>query len=587
MKARKSRQTSQSSLRPDSITRQGKRSGAPTKESSPDLHDSSSSVSVTSLDRRKPKPIPHVSGIRPGVTSLQRLLVELIVASPIVPGEPVSFSWSVFTLFLPQDVGHVTARLYLVDDVDNPIFRNQNDGTPSPIFTVALADEERISPEDYQSRIYTFVPPLDQQNTIYAVNTRHFLRLELTGDGPQGGPFYSWSSELQVVYEAIDASWWVWDDEPQSVGWKTDRYTIGGQFTHKGIGLSVMTCNVDLRELDLTTYAPDVAYGPDDNPQPVAHGGTAAVKWGNTVFTKAWPWFLGFVDSINGETSKLFGYVVEISITDNFQNPYSKFVSSGTSVRVTVSDQKINAARGGEIAFAEWVALSALAIATSWIPGVGAAFGAGAGAALAINGGLSKIANDPPEPDPRYREPVTVEVPTIEPTLRALPQFRPLARFFELAQWIINSVDALGQIESRLLGAKADADNIAYSRQKAAYVATLAKTRDYTMQIEDAARQAASSLDMRKLASRSLLRRAERAVQGEGLLSALEGLLAHGQVDERLSLLASSAAQAPRMVPLFNELGRNLEAHALILGQLTLAIQRNAASILCDEISDR
>jgi len=540
---------------------------------------------MTSLDRRELQYVLHVSPLAVRTT----FWIELMVQSPIVPGQPVTFAFSIYTIF-PVDIENAIARLYLVDDQDHPVF-----GSAKPLFEIALGTLSLLGIEagpgvfgGFNSDTFTFVPPTEQQNTIYEVNgrQRHFLRVALTGDGPVG-PLYSTSAELQVAYEAIDASWWVWDSGPQSVGWKIDHYTLGGQFTNKSVGNSTMTCNVVLRELDLTTFAPDHTYGPDDNPQPIAHGGTAAVKWGNTDFTKTWEWFLTFVDSINGETSKLFGYIVEISITDNFQNTYPNFVSSATSVRVTVSDQKLNAAHGGEIAFAEWVTFSALAIATSWIPGVGAAFGALASAALATNGGLSNIAKDPPEPDPRYREPVTVAAPKIESALQALPQFKALARFFELSQWIVNSVDALGQIESRLLGAKEAEDKIAYSRQKASYVDVLATIREYAIQIQDTARQAASSLDMKKLVSAARLRKARRAVQSEGLLTAIETLLVRGQVDETLALIAGSATHAPQTGRPLNELGRSVEELAATLAQLYVAVERNAKTVLSHQMSAR
>jgi hypothetical protein len=149
------------------------------------------------------------------------LIVDLDISSPIVPGQPLVFSWKASTIALrPLNLGQVTFALSLVDEFGNTDPNGQ-------LYSKTLPASEVITPKDYQSVQYSTQLVGDVANRVYKFG-QHALRLVLTGTGPDG-PFESSDVLLVVQGEPINFTWWAWTvPARREVEWKNDHPPVGG-----------------------------------------------------------------------------------------------------------------------------------------------------------------------------------------------------------------------------------------------------------------------------------------------------------------------------------------------------------------------
>src|SRR6266566_3557847 len=397
------------------------------------------------------------------------IYVDLLIESPVVPGQPITFHWTATTGSLSAiDVGKVTTSLYLVDSA--------GDIDPSnPVFSAALDAGVRITPQafsvnpqPYTSKVYAFTPPPDQAKEIYRIGGGQLLRLVVTGSGPDAGPYTSDDTPLVVQAEDVTADWWAWTvPSPREVDWKKDHYLIQGNFTNES-KFSEMSSTLTLLEF---SDGPTKEYPSSQFAVPVASGQTIPVPF-NYDFSKSWSWFIPGIWSPNGEPSvkgKNFSYLVELDLVDQFDNVYPRIDSSQITVHVRVSDLKFGAQVTAFGLMAGAIACAVAAAATACIPGVGSAFGsaaAGLAAGAAASGG---IALDPPFPDPAYKTPVKARIKTLPSVLSEERFTRPIASLCNLALAVVARVTALGIIDSRILGARRAGNRAAEKAQRTAF----------------------------------------------------------------------------------------------------------------------
>jgi hypothetical protein len=454
---------------------------------------------------RRPLPLGH--GKHPrlwrlgDLTRLSKLQVELDLFGPIVPGQPLRFAWSTNNVLgLPLNLGSATASLYLVDNSNKRLFQKSIFSMTVP--AGVIANGIYSSPPQTLERLPNTDP---QAADLYRIGGGQGLELEVVCDGTDAGPFLSWIVLLDVVPEG-DTLTWSWTDPPQivpsaaqalptkQVAWK-EHYHLAGTLGNESL-YSSKDCSIALRELD--PEGNQVTYGPDNQP-PSLHrnGGHVVVPWGGVDgFVQQWPWFISFVNSINGPLSKGFRYSVFADMSDEYGNAYAtRQLSNDGWVEVTVSDQKKNGANAGEAAFAAFTACAALSLAFSWLPPVAAAFAVGAAVAAAVAGGASKIADDPPAPNSRFGAVVKVDIPDLGPALRECKALPALNAVFEAALRLVICVNLLSEVEGRMLGACAVDDRDALTVQLASYRELLGMISKDANRLKAAAPHLAHELD--------------------------------------------------------------------------------------------
>lgn len=492
----------------------------------------------------------------------QWLSVWLDLNDPIVPGQPLQFTWSANTLHHGNiDLGKVTARLFLLDQNSNRVFPN------SPIFTMILPGTD-ITPKDYVSPVQSLrLPSNDPQAALfYSATENHGVELELSGDGKNPGPFLSWAQDLNVVLEDPGVTW-QWTDPTQSkdVAWKA-LYFLAGNILNPS-QYSAKHYNITLIEHDMTTGA-DQPHGPDNQPPQInVNGGHVTVPFGGVNgFSQNWQWFITFVNKLSAGTTRNFAYDLRVDISDEYGNNYpTRTIGSYAYVFVTVADQKKNAAAAGYVSFVLFVGVSALAIALAWVPGLGAALGAAAAAAAAVASGCSKIADDPPVPDSRYRNKVHVEVPDVLEPLRQQPSLSHVHTVFATAFHIVASLEALSEIESRILGARQDQNQPALEMQEASYQEIARGLAEDGKRIVESAIAAADQLDLRELITPQDLEKVMQSLKNGGLTN----LLRHGSMNADVLRLLRLADIHDIPEEKVAEVGENVILMASYLRRLT------------------
>ncbi len=482
---------------------------------------------INRLTRPRPSPQNLPAGLPRWVdiTRVYRLAIYIDVPDAIVPGEPFLFTWTATNpLGLPLDLGDVTAALYLLDAT------NKRVAPTTPLFTVGV-DGKDVAAGNYTSPPLT-VPALGsgdpQAALLYQVGGPQGLELELTGTGADVGPFVSGWGGLSVVAEDPPLDW-SWSDPPDAspakdVAWKVG-YFLSGVLTNSS-KFSDKDCSLTLQETDPDGNQANI--GPDNEPARLHKNGghTTTTFGGNQGRVQQWGWFVSFVNSINGPTDKWFDYTIAVDVTDEFGNVYPTIrMRRHAWVHVTVSDQKINSANAGEISFAEFVTLAAFAAATSWIPGVGAAFGVLAAAAASIAAGCSKIADDPPQANLRYKSTVEVPAPEFGAAVRDCEALANLVAVFEASLQLVQCVDALSEVEGRMLGAQADRDAHALKIQLRSYEGFLESIGTDAKRLVAHVPEVAGELDGAHLIDRSRLDDGDHALRSQLRDGIVEGEL--------------------------------------------------------------
>lgn len=374
----------------------------------------------------------------------------------IVPGQPLSFSVHM-TPSSKLDLGTVTATVYLVNDQGTPI-------SPTPLWSATLPKNDIATLQPRQTYDVTpglIVPPPALQPLVYEKGTQNFSCV-LNGTGTDGGPYqaFDW---VQVVLEGIGQDWWQWVNPSTQVyttyQWKNQDYTVNGLLYNRFVDLP-LKIPTTLRSGTLSFVEEETSKLGNGNvdvtrefaamPGTLGNLGQGAdTEVSSSIKAKTWPWHIQGTYAINDDLERLYVYRVHLTnISDQYNNQYPDQLFGGINVHVAVDQGKIAASVVALNAFGVWVSASTAAALTAepWSKLIFAAIASAAATVLGISG---KIADDPPGPDPRYRQEVQVALPALPPVL-ADAGLRPIAKLFEAATRIMATVDALNTVANRM-----------------------------------------------------------------------------------------------------------------------------------------
>jgi len=404
----------------------------------------------------------------------------------IVPGQAISFSINL-TPTTQLNLGAVTATVFLVNDQGTPIGPLWWSG-PLPKSDIAALQPKQT---------YTLTPglipcPAALQSLAYTQG-KHNFSCVLSGTGTDGGPYqaFDW---LWVVLESIDSqAWWQWTNPSLAVyasyPWKNQDYTVNGLLQNRFADLPFKIPTV-LKSGTLSVVEEEISDQGAWTVIATREFSTMPGTLGNlgqgadmevlySVKAKTWPWHQAGTYVVNDDLERLYVYSIHLTnAADQYNNQYPDQSFVGINVHVAVDQGKIAAAVVAFSAFGVWLAASAAAGQADLVGKI--VFAAIATLAAITLGIAGKIADDPPGPDPRYRQAVHLAPLPLPPLLSADPELRPIGQFFEVATRIVASVDALNTVANRLSIARRQHN----TRATKLHIATLRKmlaqmTRDW------------------------------------------------------------------------------------------------------------
>jgi hypothetical protein len=427
--------------------------------------------------------------LRPDVTRFVQ--AALYVDEPVVPGQPIPITIT----FSPVDrslVGNgCHIDIFLEDAVlaDPRIFQTPDDGTHQ-------AYVGATSPFDILE-MHVLIPPPPPLSLLgrhlYAFGD-HTLRLELTTNGQARGPFES-VAILTVVPEQVSSDWWKWQNMGLSASRWKEPYAIAGWCENRS-QYSAMTFDLSLDETDETSalkeYAPLTALVDARAPTDSARESDLQ----SVQIVQDWAWLVQGVWAPKGPVGKEFSYRMKFTLHDVWGNDYPSELSRQATVVVNVSDTKLGLAQLAFSSNASAIALGIAAAALSEIPWLGLVLGTAATAAGIVAAVAGDKALDPPAPNPRYRE-------EVQPVKFVLPGewqrdedrgLEDVRTFFEMTGQFLNDLAALGEIHSRLLGARRDDDHDGAAFQTGTYHRLLDKMTERVSVLQASADSAARAI---------------------------------------------------------------------------------------------
>ena len=371
------------------------------------------------------------------------------VNSPVLPGQPVTFTWAVNSTDPNFNPGLVTAVVSVAGQVIYT--RTLSYSPPNPPARPVGATGETATVQ--------LSPSQPGAGALYRIGTNG-LRLDLTASGDYGPE--QLNDGLLVQPEPIDATWWTYLSPPPpppiaSVRWKEQSYSVGGLFTNKG-SLALTPIAIVLSEADGAT-GNAVTRTVSPTPGTVPPGAEVTANWSG--ITQSWQWIVPGIWAMQGPLNDAFIYTVIFSLTDPYGNAYN-FDSASIQVNVSVSQVKQSAgiAAYSLQAAAINAALIGAALAAGILTGAAAAIFFGIAAGLESSAALSgTAATDPPLPDFDFGQPVPAPDLTLIPQVSALLPNLPATRsVIAVAARIFALQETLGKIYSKLLGARIAGD---------------------------------------------------------------------------------------------------------------------------------
>lgn len=385
------------------------------------------------------------------------LWVDLTISGPIVPGQPIGFSWKSDPFFLTaQDLGTtVMATLYPVDSLGDanltfPLHQETVSGS-------TLAAGIYTSPP----RSFTAVGPIAK--TIYKINGPQTLILVLMGNGPKPGPYVSDLMPVQVMEERGVRSWFDLY-APSNADWK-QPYTVSASYKNQSkyttLRVSPFLEETDNQGWGLTTIPSDASQ------YAVLQNQLQTITFDGHDFKKEWEWFYVVLYAQHPPYDVTYFYDLTGQILDDYDNVYD-FTETSAQTLVTVPDGK-RALCGLAYSFnIIAIAFGVAAAATACDPVLGPSFSAASSAFLALAQGMGAGAADPPEPDPLYARPVVIPELQLPAEFGRRKEVRPIVEALQLVSRIGLACCALPQIESRILGAREAKNRKAEKMQRAA-----------------------------------------------------------------------------------------------------------------------
>ena len=399
------------------------------------------------------------------ITHFQNVYAGLSLDSPVVPGQPIPISVSFWSYDHALDFGTgCYIKIYLVENTKTTeIFSYpKTPGKIQPYSVVVGPQAVRI--DDVEDFIDPPAGSTALGKRLFAQGD-HLLRLEITTDGKDQGP-YSAEAVLTVVLESLDERSWIWGDlryrdgffDPGAVWfWWKEAYWLYGfcaNYSQANIG---MDFKVTLNEID---DAGTSRVAGSLFPRLPANGGSPMLQFPS--ITQDWKWLEEVVWLVVGPLHRTFLYRVAIDVVDDYGNQYPTFLSAPLALTINVSDKKQRLAEAAAGTGWPAIALTVISIFWPWA-GIGAA-------ALGIASQILGVeALDPPKPDKRFLD-------IVEPRPFSLPRgmsrdsrLAPLSGFVGTIGEVVSCMNALGRIESKLMGARASGSRKGITLQKQSY----------------------------------------------------------------------------------------------------------------------
>jgi len=434
-----------------------------------------------------------------GLTAFTDSNIFLSVDHPVVPGQPIDFTVTFYSLTRKSQLGSgYYMEIFLEDSNsglgDQKIFQKPSNGK-------ALKFESG-APDLFNPLVVhdTILPPAPESSVgemLYKIG-QHSLRVELTTDGTDGGPFKN--SDILVVMPLQAAQdMWTWQgDTLRSGAWK-EEYIISG-WCENTTQYSDLTFVLQLQETDESGSERVYNYPNVDLPRVKLgdSGGSQKSDLLEFKITQDWSWLVAGVWVPKGPLGNEFSYQVKMELHDRWGNVYPPFLSSAVSVVVNVSNTKVGLA---QLAFSSTASAIALAIASgivSVIVPLSVALALASAVAAAIGAGAGDKALDPPAPSLRFLE--NVEPIKFDLASKGMPKatevgLQDVFRFFDRVGQILNHMTALGEVHSRLLGAQIQASYRGNTLQTANYNRIVSSMMESCRDLQDLARKAALSLN--------------------------------------------------------------------------------------------
>ena len=517
-------------------------------------------------------------------------LLTFAVNGPVVPGQPVTFTWELSARNLSP--GSLTAQILIngnqvwADPAPVPFTQAKVligglviDGQYRPIYIPVLGlfaggETQTIQPQSGAGA-----------NALYTIGTKT-LTLVVTGSGPDRGPWTT-TATLRVVGEAIQGNWWTWTQIPSAGtgpstalwggGGNKNAYIVGGIF-HNHSQFSDLTFNWRIVETEQdngnlqTQGTGTVLIGP----------GSTALQQSSSI-SQGWEFVMLGTWITDGPMKKNFQYNMEFNVQDPFGNEYPvaggspAFISGNLVVDVQVPEWKVLAAATADGSQAAAVGTAAATVAaflgvvtTAAAPILATA--AGAVEAAAATAGL--VARDPPFPDPKFNEGVPVVYHSISKNLAESTEFSAMAEFLSGILRMTDQLSVLDAIEGKILGAKVAGDEAALLTQTTAYLGFVgeigAQYATISRSVALAQQELDRVIDPNKL--RSLLRRwAKEGIPASALKSARAAGLSKPAIeslklalrDPRRVELAASPTIFQQLAVMFYQLVRGVQTHAV------------------------
>ncbi len=406
----------------------------------------------------------------------------------VYPDQPIPFTWEVDGFVKSGEKGpdEFSVQVGLVISTPSgyqvkPLFG------PTPPVPVTLKGEFF----DTGPQSGTIQPPTDPSISapLYQLGTQ-VLQIEI----PDG---ITANQLLQVVPDPTISRWWNWT-LPTAGSTASEDYgstfEVSGTLTNLGSTASNDAIQLNSLVLEQTDDSGSTTSWNAPLPSgPLALDASLSANWPG--FKPTWPWEDSVTLYPTGPFSRTFTYETQWSFTYASTGvPYPFAGSSPLTVTVNVGDKKKAEAWS---AFGLQTTAAALLVAA----GICAFFGGGpiCGGLLAAAGKAEdearkaySAAQDPPEPDFRYRDVARTRTSEPSQSLEPLPS---LGLLLDLMGRILSALEDLNQAQARLLGARIDQSEEGIQLQTEAITTTVSDLNQYMMEIPNATAAAVNELN--------------------------------------------------------------------------------------------
>lgn len=503
------------------------------------------------------------------------------LSGPVVPGQPISFTWEVISNNPPAAMEMVTATVLL-----------RQDGVPQAkwpvVFTsppVPLKPVGSWANTDAQPGTTVAAINLDTKVAmeLYHIGTRA-LHLEVTSSVVGHGP-YSDEDDLVVLPEKAD-DWWQWDDPTDDQLAKTQPwnrpYKVTGRLTNKSQWTSLSSLVVSFVEHNTSNGTDTLRDALKTYQTNLGSGIPTAVD--SVDITQKWEWLIpAFWIQKPDQFLHLFRYQAVFQFNDAFANAYPPHTAlPSLPVNVEVSLEKRAFATNAAVLLGGGIALTVLGVGalSNWFTGISAPiFFALATAAYGQAAASGALALDPPEPDTwRYTSLAKPTAPDLPLAASDADGVQGVREFFAETGTALAIYEALLATEARLEGAHVVGDALHAERQRGHYLELTQMLVNSAYKLVSAARSAGTEIDSHVHPDRLTQLFATRLANG--LSSADREMLVTAGLPEDLLDKIDHFVRQPAAAEALSLLPQLLERSAHAMGMVAYEQKRRAPAVV-------